>query len=145
MKKNQTHYYKVICKCGHLGRKKYIPISFPVKATSGKEAAAIARYFPRVKHEHKDAILMVKEMSYSEYLELIEINNNDPYLHCHSRREQNEICDLTARWINDPNYKDTKIIKAKKREHRAERVAYIRKRERITLDLLGGYENVDLY
>lgn len=39
---NVKKYYKVTCKCGHTGSKKtYIPITFPVVAINGKEAASI--------------------------------------------------------------------------------------------------------
>lgn len=51
--------YKVIAKCGHVGKGKYIQIAFAVKANDGKEAAKIVRKFPRVKHDKKDAIINV--------------------------------------------------------------------------------------
>ena len=89
--KNQEKYYSVITKCGHVGKRNYIPIKFAIIAESGKEAAKIARQFPRVKHNHKDAILEVKEIDFSEYLEIIELNCNDPYLKCRSKYEQNMI------------------------------------------------------
>ena len=63
------NYFEVIAKCGHVGRNKYIPIKFAVEAESGKDAAAMVRRFPRVKHNHKDAILDCKEIFYEEYLE----------------------------------------------------------------------------
>ena len=49
--------YEVCAKCGHVGRYNYVDKIFAVKASSGKEAAAKVRNFPRVKHDHKDAIL----------------------------------------------------------------------------------------
>lgn len=145
MKEDTYRYYKIICKCGHLGRKKYIPIAFPVKAFSGKQAAAIARNIPRVKHQHKDAILSVKEISFQEYNDLIIINNNDPYLKCSSRKEQRKTCDLSSRWVADPHYVDFKKEKAKKREHRKERIRFLLKRERIILTQSGGNVDEDLY
>ena len=88
--------YEVKCKCGHVGRKNYIVIAFPVIAESGKEAAKKARYFPRVKHDHKDAIINVRKINDEEYEKLVSINNNDLYLKCTNRQEQNSI-NLTDR------------------------------------------------
>ena len=50
-------YYLVLTKAGHLGKSCYMPIWFPVEAENGREAAKIARGYPRVKRDHKDAIL----------------------------------------------------------------------------------------
>lgn len=61
-------YYKVKAKCGHVRRGKYILMDFYVKAESGKDAAAIVRQKPRVKHDWKDAIESVGEVSEEEYL-----------------------------------------------------------------------------
>ncbi len=83
--------YEVVCKCGHVGRSHYVKISFPVKAQSGKEAARIARSLPRVKHNHKDAILDVCRIDQNRYVELMERNNQDPYLHCTCIQDQNLI------------------------------------------------------
>ena len=84
-------YFKVVAKCGHIGRKHYIPVAFAVEAEDGKEAAKLTRFFSRVKHNHKDAILDCKEVSYEEFSELKTINLNDEYLKCHSRQEQKMI------------------------------------------------------
>ena len=81
-------YYIVTCKCGHVGRNKYIPIDFAVKADSASDAAARARQLPRVKHDHKDAILSVREVDLFDFSESAWINGFDPYLICTSRREQ---------------------------------------------------------
>ncbi len=53
-------YFIVTAKCGHVGRDNYIPIDFAVKAESASKAASYARDLPRVKHDHKDAILSVQ-------------------------------------------------------------------------------------
>lgn len=81
-------YYMVTAKCGHVGRDYYIPIDFPVRADSAKEAAAAARSLPRVKHHHKDAILSVVEVSYSDYEDQRLVNRYDPYLGCHCIQDQ---------------------------------------------------------
>ena len=92
--------YEVACKCGHVGRKHYIPIHYPIKAQSGKEAASKAREYPRVKHDRKDAILSVCKIDQRRFSELREINNRDPYLHCTCIQDQNLI-DLSDRLLDE--------------------------------------------
>ena len=60
-------YYKVLAKCGHVGRNNYIEKEFFIKANSAKEAAYRVRWMPRVKHDRKDAILNVEEISCEQY------------------------------------------------------------------------------
>lgn len=81
-------YYEVTAKCGHVGKGYYIPIGFAVRAETASEAAAATRTMPRVKHDHKDAILSVREVDVFEYDDLRQVNHYDPYLQCQSRREQ---------------------------------------------------------
>ena len=81
-------YFDVTAKCGHVGRGYYIPITFAVKAGSAAEAAALARAIPRVKHDHRDAILSVEEVDLEGYLDRCHVNGYDPYLSCTSKREQ---------------------------------------------------------
>lgn len=80
--------YEVVAKCGHVGRKNYVLKSFPVKAENGREAAKITRYFPRVKHHHKDAIREVIEIDEIRFCELLNNNNEDPYFHCNCVQDQ---------------------------------------------------------
>lgn len=100
----ENKYFKVTCKCGHVGVKNFVRISFAVIAASGRGAAEIARYIPRVKHGHKDAILDCKEISYCEFLELKEINRHDPYLRCKCKQEQEMIEDFADRLELEPRY-----------------------------------------
>ena len=101
MRNENQKYFAVVTKCGHVGRNHYVPVKFAVAAESRKEAAKFARHFGRVKHDHKDAILSVTEIDYQEFLKIKEINKNDQYLHCKSRYEQNEFCDLSKRIVVD--------------------------------------------
>lgn len=93
MKNNiiELDMFEVVCKCGHVGRSRYVEIRFPIKAKSGKDAARIAREFPRVKHDRKDAILNVLKIDQKRFFELTEMNNLDPYLHCVCIQDQNLI------------------------------------------------------
>ncbi len=110
-------YYLVLTKCGHCGRNQYIPIWFPVIAENGREAAAIARMIPRVKHNHKDAILYCMETDYIGFVEQCEENDHDPYLLCRSKHEQNQIMSLIAhRLLPDPHYERGDKQKYKKRK-----------------------------
>lgn len=100
-------YYKVVAKCGHVGKNKYIPVVFAVRAICGEDAAKIVRCFPRVKHHKKDAILSCLEIDKYEYEIIKENNKNDEYLKCHSRQEQNKINDLEKRILLE-NIKEKK-------------------------------------
>lgn len=81
-------YFKVTAKCGHVGRDQYYKGMFFIRAESGSEAAAIARWIPRVKHHHKDAILSVEKTGYAEFKAGQTISHDNPYFNCHSRQEQ---------------------------------------------------------
>lgn len=120
MKNEFEKYFMVIAKCGHVGRKNYIPIKFAVVAESGKDAAKKVRQFPRVKHNHKDVILDVRCITLEEFLEIKEINNNDPYLKCHSKQEQNLIVNLAERMVADLHNVKQELDK----QARKDRVAY---------------------
>lgn len=117
----------VIAKCGHVGRKYYIPIKFAVNSNSAKEAANKVRYFPRVKHNHKDAIISVKQITLEEYSEINENNEKDPYLLCHSKHEQKQISDLKERLEIDSH----NIKKTADKKKRKDRVTYKLKKNKI--------------
>ena len=80
--------YKVVAKCGHVGKKHYVLKTFPIRAQDGREAARICRNLPRVKHHHKDAIISVEEVSLTEFFFLVKQNQNDPYFSCKNIQDQ---------------------------------------------------------
>lgn len=86
--------YEVKAKCGHVGRGYYVEKTFAVMAENGKEAAAIARQFPRVKHHHSDAIRYVSKISEERYSEIISENSADPYFLAQNVQEQRMNCSL---------------------------------------------------
>ena len=94
-------YFEVIAKCGHVGKNKCIFITFACAAENGKEAAAKVRLYKRVKHDHKDAIRDVQEITFEEYMKLRSENNADPYLHCKNPQEQRKIPDFDSRVVPD--------------------------------------------
>ena len=107
----QNHYYAVTCKFGHVGRRFYVRKTVPVVARSKKEASAIARNLPRVKHDHKDAILDCVSISFDEYISLHEMCDSDPYFHVTSTQEQSRVCDLTGCLEVDEHNKVTTYVK----------------------------------
>ena len=110
-------YYLVLCKCGHVGKNMYMPIWFPVEADSGKEAAMIARYIPRVKHDHKDAILNCVKVDINQFEYQAKINKNDPYLLCKSKYEQKMILPLIQnRLVYDKHCEGDERSKYKKKK-----------------------------
>ena len=110
---NENKYYAVKTICGHVRKNNYIEITFGVIAKSGCDAASIARKIPRVKHDRKDAIISVVEITYDEYLSIRAQNENDPYLKCQNKQEQNINCvDLFNRIIqHDKEYIDYKVLR----------------------------------
>lgn len=81
-------YYKVIAKCGHVGKSRYYAGAFYEAADDGKEAARIVRTRPRVKHDHKDAILELAEISRADYDRGMLETRANPYFHATNAYEQ---------------------------------------------------------
>ena len=132
--RREKNYYAVTCKCGHVGRQFFVRLDFPVNADSGKEAAEIARFIPRVKHDHKDAILNCAEIDYEEYLILQKINNNDPYLKCKNPQEQAHIYGFVERLETEPKY-EKQVIKSRK-----DVVEFKNKKRKLVEDSLESYQ-----
>ncbi len=95
----KVRFYKVVCMCGHVGKRRYIPIAFAIKAKGGKNAAKIARGLPRVKCQRRDAVLSCEEISEEQYRELRRINKEDPYLSCGNVQDQMEHPEIAERII----------------------------------------------
>ncbi len=109
----ESKLYRVTCKCGHVGLDRFIRIDFPIMAENAHEATLAARWLPRVKHHKKDAVLECREIDFEEYQILQKINNEDPYLKCSSRQEQDlspEIMERTEKEdaISDQHIKHSK-------------------------------------
>ncbi len=97
-------YYEVIAKCGHVGRGKYIEISFPVYSENGSEAAQKILKHSKVKKQLKDAIKDVYEIDYERYIELRKKNSEDVYLRSHYKKES----DLSTYEIIEIEHEDKK-------------------------------------
>lgn len=113
------NYYKVRAKCGHVGRNNYIIKPFFVKANDGKEAAKIVRNTPRVKHDHKYAIIDVKKITLDEYMLGLKAHANDKYFQVHNSSAQRKLHAVD----NVEVFKEPKTQKTKSK-HMGQRLRY---------------------
>lgn len=128
-------YYRVLVKCGHVRRTKYILKYIYIKANNGKEAAKIARKTPRVKHDHKDAIREVKKIEFDEYLNGLKKMDKDMYFKIHNSSDQ-RIYNFT----NEVKiYSEDKIINYKKNRNGRRLRETINKKEMEQV-IQGGFE-----
>lgn len=86
-------FYIVDTVCGHVGKGRCVIKSFAIEAENAKEAAAIGRFIPRVKHHYKYAIQNVHEVSLEKYVIQKLFNEFDPYLHVSNRSNQTMLCE----------------------------------------------------
>ena len=84
-------FYEVQAKCGHVGRNNYVVKTFYVKAESASDAARQIRYAPRVKHNHKDAIISVKRIDHEQYVVGAIQMQNDEYFNVYNSSDQKRI------------------------------------------------------
>ena len=136
------NYYAVKAKCGHVGKRYYYPVVFGIIANNGVEAAKVARNLPRVKHDHKDAILFVKKICLDEYNQIILANKKNPYLKCKNIQEQNKINEFIKDDLVEEN--DKRIIIHSKAE-RKERVEFKAKKNNAYLKELMEYKYSYIY
>jgi len=80
-------YYIVVAKCGHVGKGKFIDVSFPVIANTGKEAANLILKRSKVKKQLKNAITNVFEVNEDSYNSYLNENFYGEYLQAHFKRE----------------------------------------------------------
>lgn len=112
-------YFKVIAKCGHVGRGNYVPISFAVIAESAKAASQKVMTYHRVKKHLKDAIISCEEIDIDSYKELKYANVTNPYLFCKCKRQQKEIANFDKTIMkNTIKVKGTKIEPEKSLKYR---------------------------
>ena len=114
-------YYEVVAKCGHVGKRYYYRGVFYVNAENGEEAARAVRYFPRVKHDHPDAILKVTRVTEDEYLAGKERVADEVYFRCESMQEQGRYWDeISANIYPEARYN----------EDEEERKPHVRRRQK---------------
>lgn len=83
-------YFKVNVKFGHVGKNNYYNGYLYVSAENKKVAANIARQYPRVKHDHWDAILGVEELDYETFKSEESKNKELCYFSCYNIQQQRE-------------------------------------------------------
>lgn len=122
-------YYKVVAKCGHVGRHKYYEGTFYVSAENGKIAASKTRNFGRVKHDHKDAILSVTEITRQEFESGRNEFKNERYFSCGNIQEQRRFYDEISEKIkgemlrenfNQPSSDETRRQKIRYKKSKAD-------------------------
>jgi len=102
-------YFKVTAKCGHVGKGQYYKGVFYIRAKNGKEAAAVVRKMPRVKHDHKDTILGVEKISHEVYKRGKAAWRTNQYFRCHCKQEQELFLDELVKDIyNETAYEERK-------------------------------------
>ena len=107
------NFYEVQAKCGHVGKGRFFRGTFYVRAYTGSEAATIVRMLPRVKHDHKDAILSVRRIDKEEYEEGRREHSQNIYYSCVNIQQQRECLDQIEEYIEDevrPEKDRSKIV-----------------------------------
>ncbi|MFP3041067.1 hypothetical protein LQZ19_04495 [Treponema primitia] len=134
------NFFEVKAKCGHVGRGYYYEGIFYIKAENAKEAAAKGRLIPRVKHDHKDAILSVIPLTYAEFKAGCEERGNIPYYRCNNKQEQSEIYEVIACGIvEDPEFLQERPAEGFDRK---DRLAVLRRMERKNNKYRNYYEPI---
>ncbi len=112
-------YFKVTVKFGHVGKSNFYKGNLYIKAESKKEAAEKARHCPRVKHDHKDAILQVEEIDKDTYLNGLEKNRAIKYFSCYNVQEQRECyCEIEDSIFKENDVECKYVRHSKKRSLR---------------------------
>ena len=105
-------YYKVIARCGHVKPSNYYLGDLYFVAENAKDAAKQCRNAPRVKHDHKFAIMDVIEITKEQFVEGIESHKDNPYWNCRNIQEQRMYMDD----IEDNIYPEEWSIKEEKKD-----------------------------
>lgn len=126
-------YYKVVAKCGHVGRHYYYEGVFYTIAEDGSEAASNVRRAGRVKHDHKDAILSVAEITEEEFHAGWREVKKNPYFRCRSKQEQDLILAEIAEMIKPEPSEDDEDEDESREEERAQILRYKRKRMEVEI------------
>lgn len=110
-------YYKVTAKCGHVGKGFYYLVDLFIKAENGWDAAKVARKMPRVKHDHKDAVLNVREIDLDTYLMRKKAARKKSIFFCESTQEQFNYWDEIETSIIVDDHLETRNSKKTSKRH----------------------------
>ena len=104
-------YYEIKAKCGHVGKNNYYVGTLYLYGENGRDAAAYARQQPRVKHDHKDAIISVKEISHEAYLRGKAQTRKSVYWTSTSIQQQRMFCPELVNQVLQENNKKNQYSK----------------------------------
>lgn len=108
-------YFRVEAKCGHVGRNKFILKTFFLKSENKKSAVQTVINYPRVKHNHKDVIREVENISEVMYIEGVIKTKKDMYFKVTNSTDQKRYCLFEENEIKDETIKSKYKIKRHKR------------------------------
>ena len=114
-------YFEVIAKCGHVGRNYYYEGHFFVVSTSASKAAKRVKNFPRVKKNHKDVILSIKEITYREYKVGFENFCSEPYFMCKNKQQQKMMWENISPIVREETQSQNDYRKRKRHYNRQKR------------------------
>ena len=99
-------YFMVTAKCGHVGKGFYYKGNFYITAENARAAAKYVRDYPRVKHDHQDAILSVDEIEYQDFICGKTEEMKKPYYHCTSKQQQALYWDAISEFIFEDSHQE---------------------------------------
>lgn len=119
----EDNLYIAVCMCGHVGRSFFIVKSFPIQTDNAKHAAEIARTLPRVKSNHKYAVLSVTKVDQVDFEEALKAQDEDPYQNCHCVQDQ-------RRYADSVYLERIPLVKEEEKHHSKEKVKYQKRKEK---------------
>lgn len=102
-------YFKIKVKLGHVTRRKYLPMSLPIRAKTIQEAIAKARNHGGVKRDHQNWCLEKPfEISFQEYIDLTKETYNDLYWEGKTRSRvgmfNDRLIDEDDEYLSNPDF-----------------------------------------
>lgn len=123
------NYYLVTAKCGHVGKRNYIDVEFPVCAENGSEAAQMVLKRNKVKRHLKNAITSVSRITEEQYKSYVKEDKYKNYLSSHYSREYYPV-DLNVKRLEGKHRKIKKEF-----NNRNERISFIFKKYEMFHDI----------
>lgn len=135
-------FYEVVAKCGHVGKNRYYEGVFYEVAENGSQAATIVRGRGRVKHDHKDAILSVRNITREEFIEGRKQKNLNPYFNCFNKQQQDLCWEVISQDVRFEN-RYTKEIDENYQERRKNNIQYKKNKMKQSIRSYQNYLNED--
>lgn len=118
-------YFKIKVKLGHVTRKKYLPMSLPIRAKSIQEAVSIARNHGGVKRDHQNWCLEKPiEIGFQEYIDLTKETYSDLYWEGETRNRidlfNDRLLDEDDEYLSNPDFHKEQRSKERKLSNKSE-------------------------